>query len=109
VRRSLRTQSQIPKRKESGESDSSRNVWPTPSIYRKRTVTVKFFNLTVKGEGKTIIRMVFSGVGAVEDVFFRLDSRIVGFGGSSFWFRKRFAPEGLLLGDSESGLTKSTL
>jgi hypothetical protein len=53
--------------------------------------------------------MAFSETDAVEDVFFCLDSQISGFGGSSFWFHKCFAAKGLLLGDSESGLTKSTL
>jgi hypothetical protein len=52
---------------------------------------------------------VVSGVDTEEDVFFCLDSQILSFNGSSFWSCKRFAVEGLLLGDSESRLTKSTL
>jgi hypothetical protein len=55
-----------------------------PCIYRQGTVTIEFFKLTAKDEGKIVIRMAFLGVDAVEDVFFCLDSRIWGFGGSSF-------------------------
>jgi hypothetical protein len=57
---------------------------PTPSIYKQRTVTVEFLNLTGKGEGKTVIRMALSGFDDVEVVFFCLDSRTLGFGASSF-------------------------
>jgi hypothetical protein len=82
---------------------------PTPSIYRQEMTTVEFLNLTAKNGGKTVIWLVFSRVGVAEDVFFRLDSRTLGFGGSSFWFRKRLTSEGLLLGDSKSNLTRPIL
>jgi hypothetical protein len=45
-----------------------------------------------------------SGTDVVEDVFFFLDSRTLSFDGSSLQQRKRFATEGLLLGDSKSSL-----
>jgi hypothetical protein len=48
--------------------------------------------------------VVVSGTDVVEDVFFFLDSQTLSFDGSSLQQRKRFATEGLLLGDSESSL-----
>jgi hypothetical protein len=40
----------------------------------------------------------------MEDIFFCLDSQTLAFDGLSLQQRKRFATEGLLLGDSESSL-----
>jgi hypothetical protein len=51
-----------------------------------------------------VIRAEISGTDVVEDIFFFLDSRTLGFDGSSLQQRKLFATEGLLLGDSELSL-----
>jgi hypothetical protein len=68
----------------------------------------KILNLTVKRSASRAF-VVFqarpSGTDAWGDVFLRLDSRSPGFAGSGLHRGKRFAIEGLLLGDSESSLS----
>jgi hypothetical protein len=68
----------------------------------------KFFEpngKTQQLEGIWVIQVRPSGTDAWEGVFFRLDSRSPDFAGSGLHRGKRFAIEGLLLGDSESSLS----
>jgi hypothetical protein len=68
----------------------------------------KILNLTVKHSASRAFEVFQarpSGTDALEDVFFHLDSRSSGFAGSGLHRGKRFAIEGLLLGDSESSLS----
>jgi hypothetical protein len=76
-----------------------------PLFIGGETQRSKFFNSTVKNDGVLVIHAEVSGTDAVEDVFFCLDSRSLGFDRSGLRQSKRFAIEGLLLGDSESGLS----
>jgi hypothetical protein len=69
-----------------------------------RTQWLKFRTQQLKIEGVLVIRTEVSGIDAADNVFFCLDSRTLGFDGSSLQQRKCFATEGLLLGDSESSL-----
>jgi hypothetical protein len=52
-----------------------------------------------------VIQAEVLGTDAGEDIFFHLDSRSPDFVGSGLHGSKRLALEGLLLGDSESGLS----
>jgi hypothetical protein len=66
-------------------------------------------NSTVKIKGIWVIQAGVSGTDAGGDVFFRLDSQSPDFAGSGLHRGKRLTVEGLLLGDSESGLSYDEL